>query len=388
MSRGIDPCKTLVIEGLIRMKRSKQLERNAVAGQLGEIGLIERILSKFSEPGSAKLIVGPGDDAAAIEFEGKARVLVTTDMLVEGVHFELEWSYPEALGFKSVAANLSDLAAMGGRAVGIVVSLGIPPMVPVRAVDKMYRGMSRALSLFGGDLLGGDTVRSSAIIVSVSAIGVLVGERPLLRSGARPGDKICLTGSLGRSESGLMLLKRYFRQARRPRKTVLDAWAERTGGYFRKGLPPRLRRNGYACIAKHLMPSPRMREARVLSTFGPSAMIDISDGLSADLMQVSRASGVGLVLMEESIPVDKNARVVAKTFDISPYKIALSSGEEYELLFTIPDARVKQAASALARRCGTTIHVIGEITENRQSVSVVGNRGRIRALLETGYRHF
>jgi thiamine-monophosphate kinase len=363
-------------------------ETELIARHLGEMGLIERILSKFSEPGADRIIVGPGDDAAVIEFAETARVIVTTDMLVEGVHFRLDWSYPEALGFKSVVANLSDIAAMGGRAIGIVISLGIPPTAPVKAVDKLYRGISKALSLFGGNLLGGDTVRSSSIIISVSAIGVLVGERPLLRSGARPGDKICMTGSVGCSELGLMLLKRYFRLTRRPRTAALEAWAERTGDYFRKRLPSSLRKTGYACISKHLMPSPRMREARVLSAFGPSAMIDISDGLSADLMQVARSSGVGLVLREEDIAIDRNARTVAQALDTSPHKIALSSGEEYEILFTIPVARVKQAASALARRCGTAIKVIGEITEDKKSILVISNRRRERALVETGFRHF
>jgi len=370
------------------MRSLEKSKRKLVAEQLGEMGLIERILSGFREPKADRVIVGPGDDAAVIELDGMTRIVLTTDMLVEDVHFRLDWSYPEALGFKAVAANLSDIAAMGGRALGIVVSLGIPPAFPVKAVDKTYRGISKALSLFGGDLLGGDTVRSSTIIVSISAIGVLVGERPLLRSKAKPGDKICITGSLGCSESGLMLLRRYFRPARRPRRAALEAWTERTGSYFKKRLPSSLRETGYSCIAKHLMPSPRLKEVRVLSAFGPSAMIDISDGLSADLMQISRASGVGLMLMEKDIPIDKNARAVAQAFDASPYKIALSSGEEYEILFTIPGARVKQAASALARRCGTAIEVIGEVIEDEQSVYVIGNRNRKRALVETGFRHF
>jgi thiamine-monophosphate kinase len=365
-----------------------KFEKELSARHLGEMGLIERILSGFSEPRRDRIIVGPGDDAAVIEFGETARVVVTIDTLVEGVHFRLDWSYPEALGFKSVAANLSDIAAMGGQAVGIVISLGIPPMVPVKAVDEVYRGISKALSLFGGDLLGGDTVRSSAISVSISAIGVLVGERPLLRSGARAGDKICMTGSVGRSELGLMLLKRYFELTHRPRKAALEAWAERTAGYFKKKLPSSLRKTGYACISKHLMPSPRIKEARVLSAFGPSAMIDISDGLSADLMQVARASGVGLVLREEDIPIDANARAVAQALGISPHKIALSSGEEYEILFTIPIAKMRQAARALARRCGTAVEVIGEITEDKESVLVIGTRGRKRTLVETGFRHF
>lgn len=372
----------------LRIKSLGKLEKALIARHLGEMGLVERILSGFSELKRDRIIVGPGDDAAVIELGETARIVVTTDMLVENVHFRLDWSYPEALGFKSVAANLSDIAAMGGEAIGIVISLGIPPMVPVKAVDKMYRGISGALSLFGGSLLGGDTVRSSAIIISISAIGVLVGERPLLRSGARAGDKVCMTGSVGGSELGFMLLKRYFELTHRSRKAALEAWAERTAGYFKGRLPSSLRKTGYACISKHLMPSPRIREARVLSAFGPSAMIDVSDGLSADLMQVARASGVGLVLREKDIPIDTNARAVAQALGTSPHKIALSSGEEYEIVFTIPAAKIRPAARALAKRCGTSIEVIGEITEDKESVVVIGTRGRKKALVETGFRHF
>jgi thiamine-monophosphate kinase len=370
------------------MKHLGKCHKELIARHLGEIRLIERILSRFSKPRADSIIVGPGDDAAVIELGETTRLIVTTDMLVEGVHFRLDWSYPEALGFKAVAANLSDIAAMGGQAIGIVISLGIPPMVPVKAVDKMYRGMSNALSLFGGDLLGGDTVRSSAIIISISAIGLLAGKSPVLRSGAKAGDRICVTGSLGRSESGLMLLKRYFKSNRRPRKVALEAWVERTGGYFRDRLPSSLRKTGYACISKHLMPSPRMKEAIVIATSGATAMIDISDGLSADLMQLARASEVGFVLREEDIPIDRNAAAVAEVLGTSPRKVALSSGEEYEILFTIPATRVSHVSDALAKRCRTAVEVIGEITDDEKSVVVVSGRGSKRALVETGFRHF
>ncbi len=369
------------------MKKRPQRSGLAVS-QVGETRLVEDILSEFCVEGTRRVIVGAGDDAAVIR-SGKGRGLVlTTDMLVEGTHFSLEWSYPEAIGFKAVASNASDVAAMGGRPLGVVVSLGIPKLVPVRAVERMYRGIARALSQFGGELLGGDTVRSKAVTVSVSAVGELVGKKPFLRSGARPGDVICVTGTLGDSQTGLRLLKKYFKTKHRSRRDALVTWADREAPHFKKGLPAPLRGHGRSCIAKHLMPEARVAEAETLSTLGISAAIDLSDGLSIDSARVASASGVGLLLREQDVPVSRSCRAVAGKLGLRARGLALSSGEEYELLFTLEPDRARQVIRALATRCGTEVTVIGDVVERRKGTFLLDALGRKKRLSERGFRHF
>jgi thiamine-monophosphate kinase len=369
------------------MKKKSGVSRLAVS-QVGETQLVEKILSGFSGKGTGRTIVGPGDDAAVVRLGRDGRLVLTTDMLVEGTHFSLGWSYPEAVGFKAVAANLSDVAAMGGRPLGIVVSLGIPGALPVRGVDRIYRGIAGALSLFGGELLGGDTVRSKTLTVCVSAVGELVGNKPLLRSGARPGDVICVTGSLGASQMGLRLLKKYAETKLGPRSKVLASWSDRQARYFREKLPASLRRHGQACIAKHLMPKPRVAETRVLSSSRISAAIDLSDGLLIDVARVANASGVGLLLREEDVPISKSCRAVAESLGVPPRGVALSSGEEYEILFTVAPRKLRRVTRTLAARCGTDVTAVGNVVEKRKGAFVLDGRGGRNRLSEKGFEHF
>ncbi len=393
--------------------------RESVSG-LGEFGLIERLLDRFTVRNRRSVLVGPGDDAAVVSCGRGERLVLTTDMLVEGTHFRLEWSCPEALGFKSVTANLSDVAAMGGAPVGIVVSLGIPAALPVRAVDGLYRGVSSALEQFGGELLGGDTVRSDRITVSVAAVGVLVGDAPLLRSGARKGDFVCVTGSLGRPELGLRILERCVRRHRGSRSSAMLAWADREIEDFRRKLPAGMGRDGYNCVLGHLMPSPRMREAQLLARMGksgPSAMMDLSDGLSSDLNQIAAASGVHIRIYEKRIPVHPSVVRTARRLAVSTVEVAVASGEEYELIMTVPPSRLKSLTRQVSRVVGTRLTVIGEVLDAgfatkrgasspggtvsrrgdalghgpgpvRGSVSVVSRRGRQSTLTHKGFRHF
>ncbi|UCF78525.1 MAG: thiamine-phosphate kinase [Candidatus Eiseniibacteriota bacterium] len=367
--------------------RGKELPGLPVS-RVGETRLVERILSRFARARGKGVVTGPGDDGAVIELVRGKRLVLTTDMLVEGTHFVLGWSSPYAVGFKAVTANLSDVAAMGARPLGIVVSLGIPSSLPVRAVDRIYSGISSALSLFGGELLGGDTVHSRAVTVCVSAVGELVGRAPLLRSGARPGHAVCVTGSLGSSCAGLMLLRKHFKAGRRSRSLALKSWSERDRRFFKEKLPASMRRDGHACVSKHLMPRPRVAEAEVLSLCGPSALIDISDGLLIDLGRVAAASGVGMLLREDDVPICRHCRSVAKKLRVSPYELAVSSGEEYELLFAMAPSRVRKTARALAERCGTTVTVIGDVVEPAQGMCVVDAEGRKSRLPEKGFQHF
>ena len=384
------------------MKAKLPVGASDSVSRIGEFGLIERILERFSVTNRRPVLVGPGDDAAVIACGRGAPLVLTTDMLVEGTHFRLEWSCPEAVGFKAVTANLSDVAAMGGAPIGIVVSLGVPAAVPTRAVDGLYRGISAALARFGGQLLGGDTVRSERITVSVAAVGTLAGDRPLLRSGARKGDFVCVTGSLGRSELGLLLLKRYVVRRGGSRRSAMLAWGARGIRDFRERIPAGIRRDGYACIVKHLMPSPRMKDAQLLARQGkngPSSMIDVSDGLSSDLNQLARASGVHIQIYEGRIPVHPSVVSAARYLGVSAAQVAVSSGEEYELLFTVPPSRLKSLTYLMSRDGEARLTVIGEVTEaqgtagcsavsRHGAVSIVSHGGRQSTLIHKGFRHF
>ncbi len=384
------------------MKPKRQTGIDDSVSRIGEFGLIRRILDKFCVRNGRSVLVGPGDDAAVIACGSGAPLVLTTDMLVEGTHFRLEWSCPEAVGFKAVTANLSDVAAMGGVPVGIVVSLGVPASVPTRAVDSLYRGISAALSEFGGELLGGDTVRSDMITVSVAAVGTLAGDRPLLRSGARKGDLVCVTGSLGRPELGLLLLKKYAGRRTGSRGSAMLAWAGRVITDFRGYVPAKIRRDGYACILKHLMPAPRMRDAQLLARQGksaPSSMIDVSDGLSSDLNQLAAASRVSILVYEDRIPVHPSVVSTARHLGVSAARAAISSGEEYELLLTVPPSRLGSLLRALKKSGAAPLTVVGEVTgvaggatgghgPGRGAVSIVGSGGTRRKLTHKGFKHF
>jgi thiamine-monophosphate kinase len=363
-------------------------KKHRTVSSLGEFALIDRILSRFSIEGRKRVLVGPGDDAAVLSLERGKRLLLTTDMLVEGTHFRLGWSYPEAVGYKAVTSNLSDVAAMGGKPLGIAISLGVPRSMPVDAVDRLYAGVRRALRKFGGDLLGGDTIRSNRITVSVTAVGFLTGTKPLLRSGARPGNSVCVTGALGAVEAGLLLLKRHFSGRERSRRAALAAWGGRGEEYFRGRLPSVLEKHGSICIQKHLMPDPRVREALVIAGSRPSSMIDLSDGLYSDLGQIAKASAVGVCVDQNSIPIHPAAKAVAENLGVSPRKLAGSSGEEYELLFTIPESRVEALSEKLVRTCGADVTLIGEVTRRKGALEFIrGTTGRDR-LVHRGFKHF
>ena len=378
------------------MKLKRGTGGNDSVSRIGEFGLIERILDKFSVGNRRSVLVGPGDDAAVIACGKGAPLVLTTDMLVEGTHFRLEWSCPEAVGFKAVTANLSDVAAMGGVPIGIVVSLGVPASVPTLAVDMLYRGISGALSRFGGDLLGGDTVRSERITISVAAVGTLAGHRPFLRSGARGGDAVCVTGSLGRPELGLLLLRKFVGRQGGSRGRGLLAWAERRMGDFEGRIPTAIRRDGYACVRRHLMPEPRMREARLLArqrNSAPSAMIDVSDGLSSDLRQLAVASKADILVFEDRVPVHPSVVSAARRLGVSASRVALSSGEEYELLLTVPRSRLPGLKRAMQRAGAGPLTAIGEVTGRTPgsrpgAVSLVTTDGRRSKLTHQGFKHF
>ena len=297
--------------------------------ELGEFGLIERIAARLSPQAGVK--IGIGDDAAAIEPAKGLVTLITTDMLLEGVHFDLALSGPVTLGRKSLAVNLSDIAAMGGIPRHFLLSLAIPEYVSVEFLDAFIDGILEIGGDFGVTLIGGDTCSSrTGLVISVTVMGEQLPDLIVRRSGARPGDLICVTGTLGDAALGLALLKAGIRDG--------------------------------AAITRHHDPLPRVREGIKLAEARlPSAMIDISDGLLADLGHILDLSGVGGRLYLEKLPLSGYYLEKQPLFEEDPFFLPLSGGEEYELLFTIPPDKMVAVESVLMAT-GTPTAVIGEIT--------------------------
>jgi thiamine-monophosphate kinase len=322
---------------------------------IGEFGLIDRI-GKVSPRNSKRALIGIGDDAAALLFSPSATLLATTDMLIEGVHFDLKTTDLYSLGWKAAAVNLSDIAAMGGVPRFCLTALGIPPSLTVEDIGEFYRGFTACIKKQGTVLVGGDTCSSrKGLIISVTVLGEAKKKHAIARSGARPGDLLFVTGTLGDSGAGLELLK--------------------AGARRRKPGAGRL-------IEKHLRPVPRVVEGRKLSAAGiASAMIDVSDGLSSDLGHLCVQSGAGAEVFADRIPLSKELRSV-KALKQPLLAYALSGGEDYELLFTVPPGKLKKLK---AMQIAAT--EIGIITRGR-SMRFIDERGQGRILTATGYDHF
>jgi thiamine-monophosphate kinase len=322
--------------------------------ELGEFGLIERISERVPRITGVK--IGIGDDAAAFEPAAGLLSLVTTDMLLEGVHFDLSLCDPVTLGRKSLSVNLSDIAAMGGIPRHFLLSLAIPGDVSVEFLDSFIEGVLERGEQFGVTLIGGDTSSSSAgLVISVTVIGEQSLDLIVRRSGARPGDLVCVTGTLGDAALGLALLK--------------------TGV-----------RDGPA-IARHLDPIPRVREGIKLAEAGiPSAMIDISDGLLADLGHILDHSGTGARLYLDKLPISGEYREKQSLFNEEFFLFPLSGGEDYELLFTVPPGKVPILQSIFAET-GAATTVIGEITP-KSGLSVITSSGIEYVPKRKGYNHF
>jgi thiamine-monophosphate kinase len=324
---------------------------------LGEFGLIEQI-RRTAARDAKRVHVGIGDDAAALMLSPKSALLATTDMLLEGVHFDLATTDLFSLGWKSAAVNLSDIAAMGGTPRFCLTALGIPPSLSVEDIRVFYRGVNACLKKFGAVLVGGDTCRSrTGLVISVSVLGEMEKKRVITRSGARAGDLIFVTGTLGDSGAGLEVLQRKARD---------------------RGQGTEVRK----LIEKHLRPVPRIALGRKIAASGiASAMIDVSDGLSSDLGHICEESGVGAEIVAANIPLGAGVMSL-QTLKRPALTYALSGGEDYELLFTVPPDKLRKFRSL---RLGAS--EIGVISRGR-SMSIVGGDGRKAPLRASGYDHF
>jgi thiamine-monophosphate kinase len=334
--------------------------------QVGEFGLIDRINKNFSLSNSSSL-TGIGDDAAVLE-AGEEAMLISTDMLVEGIHFDLSYTPLQHLGYKSVAVNVSDIAAMNGRAEQITVSIALSNRFSLQAVDALYEGIKSACKAYNVDLVGGDTTSStSGLIISITAIGRAKKEKIAYRNGAKNGDIICVTGDLGAAFLGLQVLER--------EKEVYMSNPE---------MQPGLEKYEYM-VGRQLKPEARMDIIHELNELNvvPTAMIDVSDGLASELMHIATQSGVGVRIFEDKIPIDTFAyETAAVEFKIDPMTCALNGGEDYELLFTIRQDDFEKVKNH------QDIHLIGYIHEKKNENIMVTKQGNIIPLQAQGWNHF
>jgi len=326
------------------MKRTQRPSEQTLAA-FGELRLIERIRKKVlsrGETGEKLVVEGIGDDTAVLKWEKDWWLLLTCDTLVEGVHF-VKGTAAYRVGWKAMGCNLSDIAAMGGIPLYAVVSLACPARTSVGEIDEMYAGMMDLARRFGVSIVGGDTVESpGGLCVTVALIGKVEKNRHVARSGAKPGDAICVTGRLGGS-----------------------------------------------LLGKHLAFIPRVEEGRALATkCSPSAMIDISDGLASDLLKLLEASGVSAEISEDAIPVSEDAVRFAKQTGRSPVEHALQDGEDFELLFTLPEEKVGRCLRLFRRSFSTPVTVIGKVKKGRKKPILKRAEGSSVVLEGRGYEHF
>ncbi|MCM1451565.1 MAG: thiamine-phosphate kinase [Clostridium sp.] len=287
--------------------------------QLGEFGLIDR-LTKGIEPRNASTILGVGDDCAVLSYPD-TEVLVSTDLLLEGVHFDLTYVPLKHLGYKAVAVNLSDICAMGGTPRQITVSLGVSARFAVEHLDELYSGMRLCCERYGVDLVGGDTTASrQGLVISITAIGDVEKGKAIKRSGAKETDLICVSGNLGAAYMGLQLLER-----------------EKVASAGQKDFTPDFGGKEYL-VERQLKPEPRRDVIESLRKAGiqPTSMMDVSDGLSSELLHICKESNVGCRVYEDKIPIDYQTAVMAEELNMNLVTAALNGGEDYELLFTVP----------------------------------------------------
>lgn len=333
---------------------------------LGEFGLIHH-LTKNIELQNASSIVGVGDDAAVLDHFGKQTV-VTTDLLLEGVHFDLAYTPLKHLGYKAVVVNLSDVYAMNAQPTQITISIAISNRFRLEALDEFYEGVYRACEEYGVDLVGGDTSTSQkGFIISVTAIGELATpDSYVKRSGARTGDLLCCSGDLGAAYIGLLFLER-------EKRIFLE----------NPQIQPDLEGESYV-IGRLLKPEARKDIIQFLAEkeIKPTSMMDISDGLSSEILHICQQSGTGCVLYEDKLPIHDSSKAAAFKFEIDPTACALSGGEDYELLFTIAQSDYEKLV------LNEQISVIGYMTEAEKGAHIITKSGREHALTAQGWNAF
>lgn len=329
------------------MFQDKEPSKTAL-GELGEFGLIEHLTQQFSIS-QESTIYGIGDDAAILDFNN-LQTVITTDLLVEGVHFDLSYMPLKHLGYKAVMVNLSDVYAMNAKATQITVSIAVSNRFPLEALEELYSGISHAARTYGVDLVGGDTTSSTkGLLISITALGTAQPENIVKRSGAKPNDLLVVTGDLGAAYMGLQVLER--------EKEVFKV---------NPNAQPDLEPYTYL-VERQLKPEARrdIIESFEKLELKPTSMIDISDGLSSEIIHLCKSGNVGCKLYEEKIPLDPQVISVCEEFDIDSTTVALNGGEDYELLFTVDQGDYDKL------KANPHFTIIGHITPETEGMHLI-----------------
>ncbi len=343
-------------------KPQKEKTERTELSDLGEFGLIDRLTKNFisRNEGTIKAI---GDDAAVIDTGGKL-MLISTDLLIEGVHFDLTYMPLRHLGYKAVVVNISDIAAMNGVPRQITVSIAVSNRFPLEALDELYAGIRMACDKYKVDLVGGDTSSSTkGLLISVTVTGEALADEVVYRNGAREGDLICVTGDLGGAYTGLLLLER--------EKQVFKVNPQ---------MQPELTGHEYV-LERQLKPEARtdIRNLLIGLNIHPTSMIDISDGLASEILHICKQSGKGCKIYEEKIPIALETRQLAIEFNIAPAVCALNGGEDYELLFTIPQADYEKIKDL------SGIAIVGHITRAEDDKLLITSDGQVMEITAQGW---
>ncbi len=325
--------------------------------EIGEFGLINRIRKWMTVTDSA-LLQGIGDDVAVIEIRNKI-LLATTDILIEGIHFDRSWIDPFRLGKKALIVNLSDIAAMGGIPKYFLISLGLPNHLSLSFISSFYRGLKEGAKRFQVDLIGGDTSLSQKIVINICLLGEGKKRDLLFRRGAKVGNDLFVSGTLGDAALGLKILQK-------------------------KGLTKKPK----GLIEKHLSPYPRIELGQAISRHRlATAMIDVSDGLLIDTTHLLEESGVGARIWEDRIPLSRSYQKWIRSFSKDPYRIALTGGEDYELLFAAPREKRKKISN-LARSFKIPMTWIGETLPQEKGFHIIRRDGKEYSPAHMGFEHF
>lgn len=328
---------------------------------LGEFGLIEKIKEGFPIEQSSSTM-GIGDDAAVLKLTD--HTVVSTDLLVEGIHFDLSYVPLKHLGYKAVMVNLSDIYAMNAHPSQITVSIAVSNRFPLEAIEELYAGIGHACTRYKVDLVGGDTTSSqTGLVISITAIGTAKKEQLSFRSGAKENDLIVVSGDLGGAYAGLQILER--------EKAVYQVNPQSQ---------PDLATYSYA-VERQLKPEARKDVIELLADLGikPTAMIDVSDGLSSELLHISKAANVGIQVYEDKIPIDPQVLAICKEFSINNTTAALNGGEDYELLFTVDQRHYD------ALKNHPLLSIIGHVTDQASGCNLVTGLGQQIELTAQGW---
>ncbi|WP_298494391.1 thiamine-phosphate kinase [uncultured Algibacter sp.] len=346
------------------MIEDKNQQRTQLS-DLGEFGLIDHLTKHFKIKQNST-IKGVGDDAAVLNFD-KKKVVVTTDLLIEGVHFDLSYVPLKHLGYKAIMVNLSDVYAMNAKATQVTVSIAVSNRFPLEALEDLYAGIETATKIYNVDLIGGDTTSSNTgLLISVTAIGEIESDNVVYRSGAKPNDLLVVSGDLGGAYMGLQVLER-----------------EKEVYKVNPNSQPDLEIYSYI-IERQLKPEARQDIVKLLSDLNvkPTSMIDVSDGLSSEIIHICKQSKVGCDIYEEKIPLDPQVISTCEEFDIDSTTVALNGGEDYELLFTISQDDFPKI------KANPNLTVIGFIKEEKEGVHLVTRADTRIPVKAQGWKNF